>query len=93
LKFVEFTGARTMNLKAAEIAWMLAMEHNRLHKALTAICKPKDDEEYNVLKKRFFRSMYRMTVQILEAPDTANEQFKEFLSRTLDEEPRATEGL
>jgi hypothetical protein len=34
-----------------------------------------------------------MTVQILEAPDTANEQFKEFLFRTLDEEPRATEGL
>lgn len=61
--------------------------------SLTAICKPKDDEEYNVLKKRLFRSMYRMTLQILEAPDTANEQFKEFLSRTLDEEPRATEGL
>jgi hypothetical protein len=43
-----------MNLKAAEIAWMLAMGHNRLHKALTAICKPKDDEEYNVLKSGFF---------------------------------------
>ncbi len=82
-----------MNLKAAEIAWLLAMEHNRLHKALTAVVQTKDNEEYDVLKKRFFRWLYRNIVRILEAPDTANEQFKEFLSRTLDEEPRATEGL
>ena len=73
-----------MNLKAAHIAWILAMEHNRLHKALTAICKA-NDEEYDVLKKRFFRWMYRYIVRILEAPDSTDEHFKEFLAKTLEE--------
>ena len=74
-----------MNLKAAEIAWRLAMEHNQLHKALTVVCKA-DDDEYDAVKKKFYRWIYQMIVRILEAPQ-ADDQFREFLSRTLGEEP------
>jgi hypothetical protein len=75
-----------VNLKAAVIAWTIAMEHNAVYKGLSPLVHPKDDDEYDTEKKRFFRVMYKTVARILEAPNAANDYLTEFWARTLGEE-------
>ena len=71
-----------MNQKAAEIAWEIAMEHNRVFQALTSVVSPTDDDDYTAAKQRAFRIIYRIVTRVIDTPTT--DYAKEFLSRTLD---------
>jgi hypothetical protein len=72
-----------MNLKTAQIAWNIAMEHMQVGKALQGISSV-DVDDYNAAKKDAFKLVYGKIMRVIDMPVSADTT--EFLSKMLDEE-------